>query len=52
MEKIIPAYISREDFNGSFEEEQIHEILQSLSDGYIIFHSVRWRKKDRRGHVK
>ena len=45
MARIIPSIVTREDFNGSYGEEQLYEALSSLPDEYTVFHSVRWHKK-------
>ena len=45
MARIIPSIVTREDFNGSYGEEQLYEALSNLPDEYTVFHSVRWHKK-------
>lgn len=52
MARMIPSDCTRDDFNGSFGEERIYEKLKDLPDEYVIFHSVRWNRKERSGVVR
>ena len=45
MARMIPSNLKIEDFNDSVGERRIYSALSSLPDRYIIFHSVRWNKK-------
>lgn len=44
---MIPSTVSKEDFNGSYGEEQAFIALTTLPDEYVVFHSVHWRKGGR-----
>lgn len=44
MAILIPSDRRNEEFNESIGERELYEKFKSLSDDYIIFHSVRWMK--------
>ena len=37
--------IDKNNFNGSYGERRLYEEFQKLSDEYIVFHSLNWKKK-------
>lgn len=51
MAKMIPSDVSVNEFHGSYGEELVYNSLSALPDNYIIFHSVRWNKKNEQGKV-
>ena len=37
--------IDKNNFNGSYGERRLYEEFQKLSDEYIVFHSLNWKKE-------
>lgn len=52
MAIMIPSVVDKEDFNGSFGEERVYEVLSNLPDEYVVFHSVKWHQNVRGKYVK
>lgn len=51
MAIMIPNKSDLCDFHGSFGERNIYDVLNELSDDYIVFHSVAWQKRNKTGYI-
>lgn len=52
MAIMIPGPDAMEDYNGSFGEKQLFDLLSELPKDYYIFHSARWNERFRREKSK
>lgn len=51
MAKMIPGDVEYSDFNGSYGEMEVFKALKSLPEEYVVFHSVHWNKRNKRGDI-
>lgn len=41
----------QKDFNGSFGEYRLYELLEKLPDDYYVFHSTSWNEQRRKDTI-
>ncbi len=52
MARMIPTVEEKSSYNGSLGEEVLFEALKKLPDEFVVFHSVKWNRKDRCNNVR
>ena len=52
MARMIPTIEEKSSFNGSLGEEVLFESLKRLPDEFVVFHSVKWNRKDNNNNIR